>query len=53
MENNQRFALKDSEGKDIELDTLIESSEVQALPLGVDIILEDAGEQPETVMKNE
>ena len=46
MENNQRFAIADGE----ELD-MIKDSEMAAVPMGVDLILEDAGEDVEITMK--
>lgn len=55
MENNQRFALTDEDGNTIELDSLVgrEAAEITSLPLGVDLILEDAGEKPAQIMKND
>lgn len=57
MENNQRFALADEDGNSLELDSLIgkDASEIQSLPLGVELILEDAGEKEAVaaVMKND
>lgn len=55
MENNQRFALSDEDGNTIELDALVgsDAAEIASVPLGVDLILEDAGENPTRIMKND
>jgi hypothetical protein len=47
MDNNQRFAISE----DNEMDMLNDASEISSLPLGVDLILEDAGEDVEGTMK--
>ncbi len=57
MENNQRFALADEDGNSLELDNLVgkDASEILSLPMGVDLILEDAGDKEAVaaVMKND